>query len=294
MHPTDPKYVASNRPVNRRTTSLPKVEEKPLNPTLKNRITSLRAKHVFGLSLSDQLKRRTISSASNKVNSTQILNIFCLTFSVLGLVLAAIQHSFSIAMLASLGLLICLIWMGIARARHRSALQYVANSTFADEAMFFDELSLLAFDKVIEKLSLAQCNDHDQIAQSSSQLGESFATLKSQLLAIKAQFIQIHELTQQSNSQMDLPIDDKFYLNECLRRYLPDSLESYLQVPADIRNTKVIENGKTALDLLLQQLHLLQMEIEHRAEQLRKNAAAHLLRQQRFLEAKSRESQTIQ
>jgi DNA-directed RNA polymerase specialized sigma54-like protein len=73
-----------------------------------------------------------------------------------------------------------------------------------------------------------------------------------------------------------------------LQRYLPDSLESYLRVPSQARLSQAVQGEQTALDLLLDQLQLLHKEINHREQGLTKNAAEQLMRQQRFLEAKSR------
>ena len=81
--------------------------------------------------------------------------------------------------------------------------------------------------------------------------------------------------------------EDRLYVNECLRRYLPDSLQAYLAVPAGQRALPLAD-GQTAQDLLLGQLTPLHQELLDREAKLAGQASAALLRQQRVRTAKAR------
>jgi hypothetical protein len=83
-----------------------------------------------------------------------------------------------------------------------------------------------------------------------------------------------------------LPQDDRFYLGELVRRYVPDTLSAYLQVPAGQRNTVVPETSLSASALLDEQLALLQAELIRIEKLLVEGSHEALQQQQRFLSAK--------
>jgi hypothetical protein len=75
------------------------------------------------------------------------------------------------------------------------------------------------------------------------------------------------------------------YVRELVRRYLPDTLTAFLQVPAAQRDTPGTD-GRSALVLLGEQLGLLQSELSRREALLVQVSTEALQQQQRFLQAK--------
>lgn len=84
-----------------------------------------------------------------------------------------------------------------------------------------------------------------------------------------------------------LASEESLYLREAVRRYIPDSINSCLQVPQKDRASLAIDGGKPALDLLHDQLQMIQLQLDTREARLIQFAAEALLRQQRFLASKS-------
>lgn len=85
--------------------------------------------------------------------------------------------------------------------------------------------------------------------------------------------------------------EDHFYVTECVRRYLPDTLQAYLQVPRHSRAlpAEAATEGMAAASadqLLAAQLALLQAELTRREQALARASTEALQRQQRFLQAK--------
>ena len=88
----------------------------------------------------------------------------------------------------------------------------------------------------------------------------------------------------------DFTLDDRMYVIESLRRYIPDTLGAYLQVPAAQRPVPGAGEGPSANDLLQGQLALLQSELEQHEQRLHGSAVEALRRQQRFLQSKATRS----
>jgi len=80
--------------------------------------------------------------------------------------------------------------------------------------------------------------------------------------------------------------EESLYLREEVRRYIPDSINSCLQVPQKDRASLVIDGSKPALDLLHDQLQMIQ-QLDTREAKLVQVAGEALLRQQRFLASKA-------
>ena len=72
-----------------------------------------------------------------------------------------------------------------------------------------------------------------------------------------------------------------------MRRYLPDSISGFLRVPLKDRTTLLMEDGKTAQDLLLDQFNMLKAKLRTQENRLTQLAGEALMQQQRFLAAKT-------
>ncbi len=80
--------------------------------------------------------------------------------------------------------------------------------------------------------------------------------------------------------------EDRLYLRECLRRYIPDTLEAFLRVPAGQRSHLLLDGQASAENTMLNQLLTLHDEITQREKKIGRSAAENLMKQDRFLASK--------
>lgn len=259
----DSKYVSASRPVNSRTASKANLAAEQINPLVHERLRARKLKNRFGAPLSRQLR----ISTQTRLRPVMMAGGMLTAVSALGLLLATIQASMSVAAGAGVGMLLGagLLFLGRQQQAGNGANEALAPSLFNDA-------DLRAFDQALE---MATQEVPDNIAAA--------------LAELKQQILRIARLASDVGTDENFTLDDKYYVAECLRRYLPDSLQSYLRVPSNVRVSQAIEGEHTAADLLLQQIALLQAELRKREISLNKSAATLLVRQQRFLEAKERE-----
>lgn len=86
-----------------------------------------------------------------------------------------------------------------------------------------------------------------------------------------------------------LPLQDRSFVQLCVERYLPDSLEAYLRIPAARRAQPLACDEPSADAALARQLESLREGLQRRLRPLHDEAGEALLRQQRFLDQKARE-----
>jgi hypothetical protein len=80
--------------------------------------------------------------------------------------------------------------------------------------------------------------------------------------------------------------DDLFVVRQTVLRYLPETLGNYLALPPLFRTTKALRDGKTARDLLGDQLSVLDTQMKEVVGNVARGDAEALLANGRFLEAK--------
>lgn len=80
--------------------------------------------------------------------------------------------------------------------------------------------------------------------------------------------------------------NDSYSLMATATDYLPEALSAYQRLPRDWADTRPIENGKTALMLLIDQLDLLGWTMEKIYDAINTADAAALIANGRFLQAK--------
>lgn len=268
MHPPeeDSRLVSGEGPVNLRT-ALPQERslggaQRASSPQLQERIARVHTRNRFGAPLADQLASRP--SAPQPTSGAQIAwGVLAACGGVLGL-LGAIQ-SLALPMAAGTALAVCgaLGW----KVAHTKAHQNDAPGAGTQPVWLWDPASLAAFDACLEKAA-AELDD------------ESAA----RLLAIKAAFQRMgHTAIPQDEH---FTAEDRLYLRECLRRYVPDSVQAYLRVPAAQRDQVVLIGQPCAQAALLQQLEWLLEEIQLREQKIGRSAAEQLVRQQQFLASK--------
>lgn len=100
---------------------------------------------------------------------------------------------------------------------------------------------------------------------------------------------QVLELVQQPGAPARLGMQDAAFVQQSVARYLPDSLEAYLRVPAERRRQPLSDGQPSADEALVQQLATLLEGLQRRLQPLHDEAGEALLRQQRFLDVKARE-----
>jgi hypothetical protein len=88
--------------------------------------------------------------------------------------------------------------------------------------------------------------------------------------------------------------DNLFTVRETVLRYLPETLANYVALPPAFRATRVLESGKTARDLLTEQLTILDDRMKEVVANVAHDDAEALLANGQFLEAKFREPDFLQ
>jgi hypothetical protein len=88
--------------------------------------------------------------------------------------------------------------------------------------------------------------------------------------------------------------DDNLYtVRETISRYLPETLANYIALPPMFRVSRVLKDGKTARELLLDQLAVLDDQMKEVVGNVARGDADALLANGQFLEAKFRERDFI-
>jgi len=80
--------------------------------------------------------------------------------------------------------------------------------------------------------------------------------------------------------------DDVYLVRETVLRYLPETLSNYLALPPLFRTTHALRDGKTARELLADQLSVLDAQMREVVGNVARGDAEALLSNGRFLEAK--------
>ena len=263
----DSKFVSADRPVNRRTMAKSDLPPAPINPVVQERLAALKLRNRFGAPLSEQLRFTLAQQHRVRLHPMMVAGGMVSAISAIGLLLAAIQSSTGLASGAGLGVL---IGFGLLRFARKPRMTVASGAALMPP--LFDDAHLQAFDQALEQIA-----------------PEVPDTIAARLIELKLQVLRIAQLANGVGTDEHFSLDDRHYVTECLRRYLPDSLQSYMRVPPNARHTQVVVAEQTAGDLLLQQIGLMQTELGQREMLLNKSAAAQLMRQQRFLEAKTKE-----
>jgi hypothetical protein len=89
--------------------------------------------------------------------------------------------------------------------------------------------------------------------------------------------------------------DDNLYtVRETVLRYLPETLANYVALPPAFRASRVLKAGKTARDLLTEQLTILDDQLKEVVDNVARGDAEALLANGKFLEAKFSERDFLQ
>ena len=88
--------------------------------------------------------------------------------------------------------------------------------------------------------------------------------------------------------------DNLFTVRETIVRYLPETLANYVTLPPAFRATRVLKDGKTARELFLDQLVMLDEQMKEVVANVARGDADALLANGQFLEAKFRDRDFLQ
>lgn len=267
MDPPDPnaRFVIADAPVNRRTADPQWRDEAPAPEQTLERARQLRQRHELGAPLADLLED---PESGTRRAGVPPLAVAALVSGTMLLPLAVLSDSpWAGAGLgaASLALLGFAGWrIAAVRRSHASAAQ--APSLVP----MFSPQVLSALDKVLDEVA--------------PELAEP---LLHQLLQLKHALLRVVELQRSPDAADHFGQEDRLYLQQCVKRYLPDSLLAYLGVPPAYREQPIQPGGVTPAQALASQLALIQQALARQEAQGVAAAGEALLRQQRFLQAKA-------
>ena len=267
----DSRRAYASAPVNSRTA--PKTTPRPQTPppSLLMRTKQARQRQVLSPPLSELLacsasggvtrQHRTLHPAliGAAVCAVAAVSALMLIRSGAGLALAGALMALSGA---------CWLWQRRIMRAARQALRLHAPPSAS--ASPFDEQTLRRIDQAFEAAAAAV----------------SEPALE-RLIALKASAARVALAVHRTEVDGDFTVEHRLYVIEAIRRYIPDTLSAYLQVPPAQRALPGAQAGPSADQLLLAQLTLLQSELEQRERLLHAGSVEPLLRQQRFLQAKA-------
>jgi hypothetical protein len=261
-------YAVAKGPVNRRT-SVATPESKPvMAQAVLQRVSMAHAKRRLGTPLSKRLGASSDAATLDKLpTGTAIVQAIGGTVCVMGVGLGVIQSSVLVMGSSALALGAVGLWAVVSRRSQRGDAAAPPRVTATDVA---DPEALVRLDAVMEKMA----------AQAPQATVDSLARLKESIVRCMA-------LVAASADEGSLATEESLYLRETVRRYIPDSINSCLQVPQKDRATLVIDGNKPAQELLHDQLQMIQQQLDTREAKLTQIAGEALLRQQRFLAAKA-------
>jgi hypothetical protein len=266
MTQPEPKYIASDGPVNRRTASRKLRDAPAVNPLVSERLAAAQARNRLGPSLAEQVRAGSAPARRAALPALAIVGAIAATVAAVVLFLGWLQSSLLLALAGLAGVVI-----GLGLAWHAQRRQDAAAAPAHIAATLLDDSALQALDHALEQLG--------------PELPEAVVE---RLTALKELIVRMARLGNQAGIDENFTMEDRLYVNECVRRYLPDTLQSYLKVPREQRASTALEGGRNAVDMLLGQLELLRVELAEREERLARTAAEGLVKQQRFLQAKAR------
>ncbi|NDY92749.1 hypothetical protein [Ideonella livida] len=262
----DGRYVVGPAPVNRRTSPQAWREAAPAAAAVPPaQARRLLARQSLGLPLAETLPATAATPGTHRLP---------------GPVLAAAVGTVALGVLTPLlpaGLPTVLAAGGAALSAalagwqlHRAAQQRAAAQPAATgwQTLRLDTTTLHSLDALLTEVVAALLEEGDAAA------AEPLRELKHQLAAA---------LGRPAPST-----EDALFLGQCVRRYLPDSLQAYLQVPAARRGQPLAPGGESARALLASQLASLSAQLAAIEARAGAQAGEALLRQQAFLQAKAR------
>lgn len=234
-------------------------------------MAQVQARHRLGQPLSQRLAVGGSNRLRGATPAASVGAAGALALGGVGLLLAWLQASWLLGA-ASVGL------AGVAAGLWMVAHRQSTATSLAEQPLLplFDATALAKLDEVLHHLASEMTETQLAPLRSLADTLERMAPLMRRV-GVNEQFTQ----------------EDHFYVTECVRRYLPDTLQAYLQVPRHSRSQHApasldagTGSAPSADELLATQLALLQTELGRREKALTSASTEALQKQQRFLKAK--------
>lgn len=267
-HEINKKFATAKGPVNRRLVTPAPVPTAHNALAVQVRLQAMQAKQRLGASLAERLigaQRRP--SAAKALSPVEIMMTLGGAVSAMGLILGVIQSS--LLTIGVSALLLC--GFGTKAYLALRSRRSTDSAVDAGETKLIESEDIDRLDTAMEKVAI----------DASQETVDRLSNLKVQIARCVA-------LMTQPDRQQPYSSDDQLFIRECVRRYLPDSISSYFRVPQKDRASLVIEDGKTAIELLHDQLDMLTSQLLTKETRLSQLAGESLMQQQRFLAAKTR------
>lgn len=262
----DARRAYASAPVNQRTAPRQAAKPVPVHASLQARVQKARQRQLLGPSVSELLARGTSSVAPvpAKLHPGVIAATVCSVAAACALIL--LRSGTGLALAATLAALGGAGWLW----QHRS--QRAAGQAMPPPAgpSPFEPEALQRIDEAFEATAAA--------------VPESALAA---MVSLKATAVRVALAMDSAPLDGEFTLDDRLYVIESLRRYIPDTLSAYLQVPVAQRTLPGAGETSSANDLLQSQLALLQSGLAQRAQRLSASAVEAMRRQQRFLQAKA-------
>ena len=267
----DPKpgknFAVSHGPVNSRLV-IPQVLPVDDTPAIiRMRIEAAHAKLRLGTPLAERLSPSQRDPGTQAALSVrQVVSVVGATVSGVGLTLGLIQSA--IVVIGASAVFLC--GFGAAAYLGGKSRPRAGKDAAAATANLIDGKDIALLDAAMEKLAATAPQETvDRLSDLKEQISRSLALVAS---------------LKNNPACLD---EDPFFIRECVRRYLPDSINGFLRVPLKDRATLLMEDGKTAQDLLHDQFDMLQAQLQTKESRLTQLAGESLMQQQRFLAAKT-------
>ncbi|MBD8528102.1 hypothetical protein [Pseudomarimonas arenosa] len=247
-----PRYVVAQGPVSRRLQRRPQAP--PIDgPQVQRRALKARARYQLGAPLQGQLGRARWPQR-HPLGTLILPASSCVCLLGAGWPLAS-------------GLtLLGLLWLWRIRSRISASKERARTERYA----WLDSELLQRLDRLLQRTAAELQPRHAQ-----------------RLREIKQSVVELLHRYVRAPDEGSLSMEDRCYVTEALRRYLPDSLSAYLAIPRAERGSAIAGCKESADELLNQQLDLIAQQLQRCLQQNGSGAQQALLRQQRFLSSKA-------
>lgn len=270
----DSRHAYANAPVNQRTTPREARKPPPLPEAVRMRAQKNRQRHLLGSPLSELLKPRISIAPTPNPRQHQRLHPGLIGAMVLGVAAISafilLRSHGGMAWGSGLAMLGSACWWWQRKSQRATPTSASTHSSFL---FYLEDETLHRIDQALNATAIV--------------VNEPTLTgLISLKTAVSRIALRLDSAEINSNNG-EFTQEDRFYVIESVRRYIPDTLNAYLQIPPSQRAIPSAQNGPSADQILLNQLALLQSELEQREQRLHAGSVEALLREQRFLQAKA-------
>lgn len=256
------RYATSNGPVNRRTApnSLRNPERPLVTPALKQRAQHVSARYKLGAPL--QSLQHQASSRKANLSSTLVPGGSALASLICWLFLSGTAGAL-MALLFALVAVASVILTFVFHSRRSASL------AAHDDVLIIEPQTLKKLDTLLETAA----------ASAPQEVLES-------LRSTKASLTDVILMLDERRMPVSWSIQDSAYLQQCIERYLPDTLGAYLGIESGDRERILSGTQLNAHAMLVEQLGIIQREIARRKVSLHDDAGERLVNQHRFLQTK--------